>query len=55
MLSVELNHLANILNSAGIQEDVADMAGELSDRIKSAVWQHAVRVSLTSNLVIHSV
>jgi uncharacterized protein len=43
MLSVELTHLADILDAVQQRQDVSVKARQLSKRISDAVWQHTVR------------
>ncbi|KIY72929.1 glycoside hydrolase family 125 protein [Cylindrobasidium torrendii FP15055 ss-10] len=42
MLSVELGHLADILDATGQAADVAAQATEWSTRIRDAIWEHTV-------------
>lgn len=42
MLSVELKHLANVLDSAGVLANVSSQAKEWSERIGKAVWDTTV-------------
>ena len=43
MLSVELNHLANILDDTKQLQDVSRQARELSERIRDAILETTVR------------
>ena len=44
MLSVELGHLAEILDATGKAQNVSDLAKEWSARIHDAIWNGTVRV-----------
>lgn len=43
MLSVELGHLADVLDQVGELKNVSSKAREWSARIKDAIWQTTVR------------
>jgi hypothetical protein len=47
MLSVELGHLADVLDEVGELKNVSSKAREWSARIKDAIWQTTVRSLLT--------
>ena len=42
MLSVELTHLANMLDAARQYSNISEQARSLSSRIQNAVWQTTV-------------
>jgi hypothetical protein len=44
MLSVELVHLADILDGMGRLKNVSKSAREWSSQIKKAIWNHTVRL-----------
>ena len=43
MLSVELKHLANVLDAVGVLANVSSQAKEWGARIEKAVWDTTVR------------
>lgn len=47
MLSVELGHLADILDSARQAKNVSTLAKQWSSRIHDAIWKSTVRVGHT--------
>ena len=42
MLSVELNHLADVLDKVGILRNVSTKARDTSSRIEGAIWRTTV-------------
>lgn len=51
MLSVELAHLANMLEATGQLHNVSEQAKEWSSRIHDAIWKKTV---LQSQITLHS-
>lgn len=50
MLSVELTHLANMLDATGQLHNVSEQAKEWSSRIYDAIWKTTV---LQSSIALH--
>lgn len=50
MLSVELTHLANMLDATGQLRNVSEQAKQWSSRIHNAIWKTTVLQSL---IVLH--
>lgn len=44
MLSVELEHLSDVLDSVGVLKNVSSQAKEWSSRIRKAIWDTTVSV-----------
>jgi predicted TPR repeat methyltransferase len=53
MLSVELVHLADILDGMGHLKNVSKSAREWSSQIKKAIWNHTVRLGCGSGYALH--
>ena len=51
MLSVELAHLANVLDATGQLHNVSEQAKEWSSRIHDAIWKTTV---FQSSIALHS-
>jgi hypothetical protein len=52
MLSVELTHLADMLDAAKQRQDVSEKARQLSKRISDAIWNTTVRRFSSINALV---
>ena len=50
MLSVELTHLADMLDAAGQYSNISTLARNISARVSDAVWSTTVRLLLPNYL-----
>jgi hypothetical protein len=46
MLSVELKHLADVMDAVGGDEDIVRLGRKWSATVSEAIWEHAVRFSV---------